>query len=238
MDTDYIHLLYEKIDSLIKTQITLNLDTKNEEVYDEFLTIQNEINHLYDTIVKARDRAVSQICYNQLMIKNAVKDGRRSRDMGRYIFLTINPPDDLPYQKLVNTVKNFTSLIFVKWAYYVFEQRGTESGHYPGFHTHILFERDRRPSEVEKAIYSTFTPLVPDLKKINWWSKDEEKDIVNVFSYIKGKKDDPDKLPKCNNDIQMRQDFGLLPLYTVGEPPLLVGGSPVVSKLPLKLRLK
>lgn len=168
------------------------------------------------------------------MISNALKDGRRSKDMKTYIFLTINPPDQLPYQKLVEAVKDFTSLVVVKWSYYVFEQKGEVDGEYRRFHTHILFERDRRPSEVEKAIYRVFMPLVPDRAKIKWWSQDDIKDIVNAYGYITGRKKSPEKKPSIDNDTNMRRDFGLKDIYIVGEPPLLVGGSPK-PKLALKM---
>lgn len=242
MDQDivsYIHVIYQKIDSLIETQKKLfdegdvGCHKENENVVP-FLEIQRQINEYYELIEKSRMRAMSQICYNQLMIANYVKDGRRSKEMMDYVFLTINPPDQLPYGKLVSAVKDFTSLCVVDWAYYVFEQRGVQEGMYNGFHTHILFHRDRRPSEVEKAIYRIFSPLVPDDKKIRWWSKSELSEVKNALSYMEGKKDDPAKADKISNDKLMRRDYGLEAMYVVGTPPLLVGGVPTKPKLGLK----
>lgn len=238
---NYIKSLYAKIDDLIKTQNSIfkegdddkhwtDIGQKENTQFTEFMEVQREINRYYDMIVQSKDRAMKQICYNQLMIQNALKDGRKSKEMKDYIFLTINPPNQLPYKKLIQAVEDFTSLVVVKWAHYVFEQRGTEEGEYRGFHTHILFQRDRRPSEVEKAIYRIFMPLVPDRQKIKWWSQDKIEEIRNAYGYITGHKKSEDKQDATSNNINMRRDFGLDQIYTVGEPPLLVGGSHVAQK--------
>lgn len=195
-----------------------------DKCYDLNVMIQN-----------ATKRAMEQVLYNELMVGNATKDLRKSDAFKDYVFLTVNPPDQLEYTALVNAVHNFTHLCVCEWAYYVFEQRGTVEGDYHGFHTHILFKRARRPSEVIDNIYRIFLPLVPDKAKINWWSKDTEKEIVNAFAYMQGKKDDPSKAPAVANNVAMRLCRGLEPIYTVGGTPLLVG-VPQVVKLPLKLK--
>jgi len=186
-------------------------------------------------ILNSGKRAMEQVLYNELMVGNAAKDHRKSDAFKDYVFLTINPPDQLEYGALVSAVRNFTHLCVCEWAYYVFEQRGTTEGDYHGFHAHILFKRARRPSEVIDNIYRIFLPLVPDKAKINWWSKDTEKEVVNALAYMKGKKDDPSKAPAIANNTAMRLCYSLEDMYSVGEPPLLVGGSQVV-KLPLKLK--
>lgn len=217
-----------RINSLAESALLLGHEEEACDLLDQCYDLNVMIQH-------ARTRAMEQVLYNELMLSNAKKDLRKSDTMKDYVFLTINPPDTTPYGDLVNATRNFTHLCVCEWAYYVFEQRGTEEGDYHGFHTHILFKRARRPSEVIDNMYRVFMPLVPDKAKINYWSKETEKEVVNALAYMKGKKDDPSKAPAIANNANMRLCRSLDALYVVGEPPSLVGGSPVV-KLPLKLK--
>lgn len=226
-------MMFAKLRSLNDHAKQLLDDGLTEEAFE----VLDQCRDLQTMILNARKRAMEQVLYNELMIGNATKDLRKSDSMMDYVFLTINPPDQLDYGALVNATHTFTQLCVVEWAYYVFEQRGVTEGDYHGFHAHILFKRARRPSEVISNIYRVFMPLVPDKAKINWWSKETEKEVVNAFGYIQGKKDDPSKAPAVANNVAMRLCRGLDPLYTVGEPPLLVGGSPSKPKLKLKLVL-
>lgn len=224
-------LMFEKLRRINSEAESALLLGHEEECMDLLLQCAD----ISTMILNSSKRAMEQVLYNELMVGNATKDLRKSNDFKDYVFLTINPPDQLDHTKLVTAVRNFTHLCVCEWSYYVFEQRGSIEGDYHGFHTHILFKRARRPSEVIDNIYRTFLPLVPDKAKINWWSKDTEKEIVNALAYMKGKKDDPSKAPAIANNTAMRLCYSLEEIYSVGEPPLLVGGSQVV-KLPLKLK--
>lgn len=200
---------------------------------EEAVDLLDQCYSLNVMIQNATKRAMEQVLYNELMVSNVKKDGRKSDTMKDYVFLTVNPPDQLDYGALVTATRNFAHLCVCEWAYYVFEQRGVTEGDYHGFHCHILFKRARRPSEVIDNIYRLFMPLVPDKAKINWWSKENESDVVNALNYILGKKDDPAKAPAILNNANMRLCYSLESIYKVGEPPLLVGGSP---KKQLKLK--
>lgn len=226
----YISVLYRKIDDLILMQKDVygenildehgNLDSAR---FDRFMEIQKEINHLYDLKSKAQDRAVQQVCYNQLMRQNSVKDARKSTKMEDYVFLTINPPDSIDYSVVVKAVKQFTHLSVCQWAAYVFEQRQVDEGDYRGFHCHILFRRNKKPYEVEKEMDRIFLyNIVPDKHKMKMWSRPNMSDVKNAFGYLNGSKADECKQAKLNNDVRMRVHYGLETMYIVGDCPLLV----------------
>lgn len=232
---NYIQVLDIKINTLILEQKEVydeGILTKSceldEERFNRFMEIQNQINHFQSLKNRSQDRAIQQICYNQLMRQNFVKDGRKSNEMGDYVFLTINPPDYIPYTRLVNAVKSFTSLCVCKWSVYVFEQRSIDENDYRGFHSHILFQRDRKPKEVQKAIDRIFyeSGIVPDRNKMKHWARQTLDQVKGALVYMKGGKKDRDKLPKVENDTRMRSSYGLDPLYIVGDCPLLVRQSP------------
>lgn len=234
MENDYIKMCYRKIDELILKQRQFfdsgDVDSSSQNLYfNEIMECQFQINKLISVIEDSRSRAMKQVCYNQLMIANSLKDGRRSKDMKDYVFLTINPPDSLPVGKLLSSCKDFVSSVVCKWSVFVLEQRGQVEDDYHGVHAHILFQRDRKPHEVEKSIYRIFSPLVPDLKKIVWWSQDKLSDVKNAYKYMLGEKEDPKKLPAIRNNISFRRVFGLDSLYYCGDCPLLVGQSPVAG---------
>lgn len=220
-----IRLIYKKIDELVQQQVyyfNLGQNAENDinPYFDDIMTIQKQINKYLGYVNEAKDRAYKQVLYNQLMVANATRDGRRSDDMKDYVFLTINPPDQLKYSKLVDAVYNFTHSVNIEWAVYVFEQRGKEEGDYHGFHTHILFKRNRKPSEVKKAIYRIFMPLVPDMAKIKMWSKDNIVDVKNAYTYMLGQKKDENKQESIKNNFNMRQVYNLETIYIVGACPL------------------
>lgn len=153
------------------------------------------------------------------------RDARRSDTMGEYIFLTINPPEHTPLTMLCQSLNQFTHLAVVKWAVYDIEQRGTDEGDYRGIHAHMLFQRDKRPSEVLKEMDRIFLSIVPDRSKMKYITKNTIDEVKNILEYIQGNKKSPDKMIKVNNDVRMRKAYGLEQLYIVGDCPLLVKGN-------------
>ena len=146
---NYIDTLYDKIKSLSDTQNSLfNVQFKYTDEHpnlNQIWEVQEQINHYHKMLTDARDRAIKQVCYNQLMVSNSIKDGRRSQNMKDYVFLTVNPPDQIDPFKFITAVQGFANLVVCEWAHYIFEQRGEEAGDYHGLHAHILFKRARRP---------------------------------------------------------------------------------------------
>lgn len=232
MENKYIHNQFMVIKSLIKEQREFSdmLDGDESdfgEASTAILHIQEQINEVYDRIQCAKGHAITQRMYIQQMVNapKQIEDGRRS-EKGDYCFITVNPPDDLPFMKLVNAVNQFVNLSVVKGYQYVFEQRGKVRDDYRGFHTHILFERSSKPSFVEKEIHRIFDPLVPQLPCINIRWVISKDDVKNHIKYITGGKKKPEKADAMKNNIYMRLAFHLEPLY-VGKSPLLVSDLPV-----------
>lgn len=218
-----------------------NMAQKRKELCSEFLDAEKKygeccyqcldiVDKLYEMAcleLESKHRAKSQSMYLKELYKlNApqqIEDGRKSKK-GDYCLLTINPPDTLPYDKLVRSVQQFYDLKVVLWAQYVFEQRGITPDDYHGFHTHILFERNDKPSEVEKAIERIFLPLVPDKAKINIRWMPSKDDVKRSLLYMSGNKKDPSKAPMVDNNAHMRKAYHLEDVY--------VGGKPILVSLP------
>lgn len=220
MDTaSYIGAMYHHIDDLIVKQRSYFTDWQNPD-QEKILEIQEQINQAFEMVKKAKERAMGQIMYNQLMIQNANKhrDGRKSDEVKEFVFLTVNPPDQLPYQKLVKAVEQFSKLSVVKRCQYAFEQRGEVIDDFHGFHVHILFERAKKPSECKKEWERIFLPLVPDRAKIKFWSQHTLDKCKGAIGYLSGIKDDEKKASKIENDVAMRIEYGLKDLYVVGDP--------------------
>lgn len=225
--------IYEKINGLIITQIELletynmlsNTDSRNRDVIeltrrqDELLAIAMEISKLYGQIHSARDRATSQILYNDNMIKSYTTDCRKSPDMKDYVMLTVNPRLDVTPQLLLSTVKRFLSLSVVEYGCYNIEQRGEEKDQYIGFHSHILFKRAKRPSEVLKEMSRIFLQICGGEQHFKYKSVSAPQEVVNYIGYMLGKKDDTEKLLKVENDKRMRSYFDFDDIYVCGRKP-------------------
>lgn len=222
---NYIAIQYKLIGDLIKEQIQWGEEMENEDVFNEIMDREKRISEIHAMILDAKERCIKQRMYLQLMVNPQLQleDGRKTK--GDYLFITINPPDQLPHSQLISATEQFCSLKVVKGYTYVFEQRGQVIDDYHGFHTHILIERNDKPSATEKELMRIFTPLVPNRPSINvrWLSSKD--DVSKCLKYMSGQKDDPNKAPAVLNNTHMRTAYNLLAVYS-GKSPLLVRDLP------------
>lgn len=201
----------------------------------ECIDVVDKLYELATYRLESRSRAKSQTLYLKELYRlnnapKAIEDQRRSKK-GDYCLVTVNPPETLIYKDLVKSVDQFIKLKVVLWSQHVFEQRGDSEGDYHGFHTHIVFERNDKPSEVEKAIYRIFLPLVPDKNKVNIKWMASKDDVLKAMKYMAGNKASPEKAPMVANNANMRREYGLESVY-LGDKPILVSLSPVSFPIP------
>lgn len=228
---NYIKDIYERIDKLLVLSRELWLGYLDNVIpIEDIWSNQQEIARLHSLVLEAKERYAKQRCYIQLMVQSQhqLTDGRKTE--GDYCFLTVNPPDQLPYEDLVRATETFVNLSVVKGASYVFEQRGKEIGDYRGFHTHILFERNVKPYAVKKELHRIFDPLVPQLPCINTRWISSKDDVKNMLKYMSGDKKDPNKSDAVLNNAHMRAERSLLSIYSV-KSPLLVSDLPSCGKV-------
>jgi len=220
--------IYEQINRLILQQqefmednnFLYNLDDETASILQrQFFDIQLEINQLYTTLYKSRERATSQVLYLNRLHKSYSTDARVSLTMKEFVMVTVNPPPNIFPKELLQTVKQFMSLSVIEYGVYNIEQRSSESGIYNGFHSHMLFKRSKSPSDVLKELYRVFDPIVPDHQKIYIRSASTEQEVANYCRYMLGSKDDPKKLPKVIVDREMRKTLNIDPIYIVGRSP-------------------
>lgn len=211
-----------------------DMEKKYGECCSECFDVIDQLYECYQQRFEARLRAKAQTLYLKELYKlnapKAIEDQRRSKK-GDYCLVTINPPETQCYKDLVKAVDQFTKLKVVLWSQHVFEQRGDAEGDYHGFHTHIVFERNDKPSEVEKAIYRIFLPLVPDKNKVNIRWMASKDDVTKAMKYMSGDKAAPEKAPMVANNANMRRDYNLEAVY-LGEKPILVSFSRLGGSIP------
>lgn len=203
-----------------------DLDTSTLEV----LSMIEEVIRIQDKIRKARDRAHSQLMYQEELSSKSghLKDARRSDDMKMYVSLTVNPPPDVSPRSFISAVHNLFSSKVVEFGCYVFEQRGEEEGDYHGLHSHMFFKRGSKPCEVWKRIKSSFNDIVGESNIhnrhfINLRSTDVMNNERNYYTkYMDGKKKDQSKIAKVLNDTRMRSAYSLDKKYFKGASNLLL----------------
>lgn len=233
---DYVKVLEQKINDLIDQQRTTYTPDQSHYDFEGFMSFQFEINKYGELLRKARERAISQVVYNQLMYKNQKQDGRKSSNIKDYIILTINPQPAVPFDKFYKAVTHFMSFSFIEYGIYCFEQRSKNSD-WNGFHTHIFFKRCDKPSVILKSIERLFSSMVGNVHnqhQVNIMSRDELLQCKNFYSkYLQGVKKNKDKQPAVEQTILWRSSLGLKPYYTVGECDFLVS-TPPLKKLVVK----
>lgn len=155
--------------------------------------------------------------------KDTIKGDKR-KDC-QYVWLTVNPREQVDYAKFFSITKSFFQLKVVGAYQYCFEQRGTDMGDYKGMHLHALFKRNKPPSHVKKEIHRIFDSCVGEPTKHIRISMVDEDQLKKIDKYMSGDKADKDKLPKARNDKFFRQHYGLQDKYS-GGGELLVSPRP------------
>lgn len=227
-DKNYIRILEAKINDLIDQQ--RKTYTPDLETYDveQFLSYQVEINKYGELLRKSRERAISQICFNQLMYQNQRQDGRFSSEIKEYVMITINPSPSVLFDEFFKLVKRFMGFSFIEFGVYCFEQR-SKTSEWNGFHSHILLKRCKKPSVLLTSIERLFSGIVDnvhDSRKIKIKSQSQLKDVKNYYGYMMGSKADKSKSDSITQTRLWRRALGIDEIYTVGDCSLLVEQSP------------
>lgn len=147
--------------------------------------------------------------YSDMLLKKQSK--RR-----RYIFVTVNVKPGTTLEDLQSKMVKFISKKWVTDLVYTFEQRSEDINNVDGLHTHMLvYIPKKRPSEVNREIYSTFKHIVGTKKSINvnyipleW--------VMDKLNYIAGNKEEA-KMAKVCVDRLWRAQNNLSDIYTHGE---------------------
>lgn len=228
------HQLYLQIDAVLKEAKDLDEKYANKfeltesEIEDRCSIVfecERKVTELFQQIQRARVNSHVKVMESQFtneITSVTPSDGRSSKDLGLFVMITVNPEPTVTHQQLFSTVQRFLSRKFVKWAIYNIEQRSDVQGTYHGFHCHILFERQRRPTDVFKAVKDTFVSICPKVGptgmpvSVKIKSRHSADEVVNYVHYMLGQKKDKAKKPKALNDVNMRKDFGYQPIYTLG----------------------
>lgn len=217
--------LFKEIDKLINVQNTRfphlsdpsSLSQLDENDQNEFLEIQFKINQLFQLIQSSRQRALSQLVYNEVMKDNCQIDARKSLEMKDYVMITFNPQSSIQPNEVYSATKRFMESYVVEYGLYCLEQRSAEPHVYHGFHSHMLFKRKEKPSRVHAEIDRLLRPYCGTDLSVKIKSTHTPEEVVNFIRYMAGHKQDVSKLPKVTNDSNYRQDFGFEKIYTVRE---------------------
>lgn len=199
-------------------------DTYIEEFQDDdydnsdWLLLLDEFNYFQSLYFKMRETRQERA----LLSSAPVVTDKRKKDTGLY-FVTISPPEDVNKQDFINATHRFASLKVVKSIDYVFEQRGLKEGEYTGLHTHMLVERNVKPyafNKELKRLFGKFFPTEVFGQKQFFVENVENAEKKKVLRYMNGeKKPSPgkNKEKKVENDGFFRRDFGLKPIYHIGQ---------------------
>lgn len=177
----------------------------------------------YEKIVRylsAKNRALSQIIYQnemkKLKPKVSIPDGRKAN--GDWVFLTINPKADYPYEAFFSVVKHSLECKMFDSVEYSFEQRGTVEGDYHGVHCHALLHRKCSPSHLIRELKRKFKDVVGDVENKHQLNIQliPDTECESVRQYIGGNKQTSEKSLKSLNDKLFREKYRLQNLYVMG----------------------
>lgn len=161
------------------------------------------------------------------VLQKATENARNRQ--GKYMWITINPKPNLPFEDLQTRVRHLCRLKPVKdkWAIYTYEQRGNPGQVPYGFHVHLLLHRGKSaPSAVIATLKRIFRPICqvddPHILYVKTFYIDV---ALEKIDYLKGIKRE-EKSDKVTADNVWRTDIGLKPYYVEGTvPPLLLDGT-------------
>lgn len=134
-----------------------------------------------------------------------------------YYFLSVNPPDTIPLAVFLKAIQKAMSKNWLTYYEYVIEQRGETEDNIHGIHTHIIFNKGKKHSDVVREMQNPFKKILdfssPYIR--NWFKLDniDEAEMVRKTGYILDRKADPAKWAKQDIDIIMRQKYGLQKSY-------------------------
>lgn len=200
----------------------MSLVLKNEyaamdKLYDEVLTKAIDDNFLQ--LLKKRSKKIAEQRLESYISRNPDKSFLSAPSAKREIyFLTISFYDDLTNIDLyLKCVDKFVSLEYIRDARYVYcyEQRSSEGEDFRGMHMHMVFDKkdgdNYKKSKLLPRIYNTFKAVCAknciDLKKYPDTFRDDK------IEYMKGNKDDENKLNAVKHNKLFREKYNLKLLY-------------------------
>lgn len=137
---------------------------------------------------------------------------QRQKRRYKYIMITVNPMEDIPWHELDKKVKKCIKKKWIKNATYCYEWRNKMLG----LHTHIRCEiTDKNPCEINREVYNTFKNLVGNKLHVNIKMSNANEAFLN---YVKGLKN---KQPKQNAeyDEENREKLCINPWETHENDP-------------------
>lgn len=185
--------------------------------------------HVLDVMLKARDKAMSEIFkryYIQKMyddpdsypiqLRQAIKYITSDSGTPPYYFITVNPPPECPLDKLLQQINKFLGKKWITHYAYVIEQRGeTEEEAGKGLHTHILIHSNNYPpARMRKEMCSTFAKIMTCNANNPYvvFIRDDEQYKIRL-TYLNGLKTE-EKKEKVKIDKYYREKNKLLNIYT------------------------
>jgi len=154
------------------------------------------------------------------------------KDKTEYMFITINPREDLNVSPIqmkeeVEKIVSKTKWINENEYAYVLEQRSNTPSEYSGVHCHLLVHTKDKPlNEIRREMKNKVKHLV-DMNVVAKYDIGKNKkgplsicptiDPTNRIQYMLDWKKDPDKHAKQIIDKEMRETYGLDNIYYSGE---------------------
>lgn len=194
-----------------------------EEVY-------NKMNRLYEDFrgdCDAEEITFYINSYEELhkkfikLVKDFKETTQETLRLTSYMFITINPIEDVSLKDLLKTVDKYVNRTLINEYIYVVEQRGTNQEELgKGIHIHLLVKTSyKKPSDFKRDTISTFKKIVDCYNTPNWYRKlnlkpcDTEDDVKRRKEYMLGTKKDELKQVKQNMDKVFREKYNLRPYY-------------------------
>lgn len=217
------------------TRIIAKRPSQDDENYFEYFQIIDKLYEQWTIILNCKKEATKQVMKTE-MVRALFSKSTTKPKMLRYVFVTVSPIDGIigPIE-LLGRVNSFMRSPSVAFGLAVIEQRSdSETIPYHGYHCHLLFKRDRKPSQVEKALNDNFRDLCGTDYHINIQSHREANLCYGRYDYMNGTKKKSGKDLKVQRDVTMREEFGIPHLIAYGDPTPLVRIAS--AKVPLLLR--
>lgn len=150
---------------------------------------------------------------------NIIKEERDKEKDSDYIFITVNPRDDVNFWSFYKKVNDVIKKKWITQYAYSFEQRG-ETDNDVGFrpHAHILlYRKGKSYSEIVREFKSSFRKMCNvDNEHILNFKIVKMGTELQIVNYISGDKKDDWKLPKVVNDRKWREINNLQNVYDNG----------------------
>lgn len=196
----------------VKLELSVRKETEKQFYKNKYL---KQLNMKYE--LKDLGKAMANMKDTEEELKCKLKEKTAQEHNNGYLFITINPKENIKLDHFLKKVLKFIHRNFCDEASAVIEQRGVnieELG--KGFHAHIALKRNLnyRPSDIIKGAKNTFKDCCDTTKNtllnIKIHGKDFHKDKLE---YINGIKTGEGKSEKQIMDRQFREKYNIDPVY-------------------------